>query len=437
MTTRPARPADLTPDRAAPGQTGSCCAGLSRRGFLGATLAGSVATFGSTLVATGPRAAAATGSMASAASAAPAGTALVLLSLRGAVDGLSLVVPHGDPGYLPARPGIGIATDRLLWRDDMFGMHPALAPLEPLWRAGRLAAVQATGLAMPNRSHFAAMEEIEDADPGSPQRVGWLNRMIGELTAGGPAGDPLAGIALGTQIPAALAGDAPVLSLRSLDDSVIAGTDDDGRRARALHTTWDGETSGLARAFQRAMTATGGLDGARAQPDRVASYPDSDLGRALSSVARTLRADVGVRTVTVDSGDWDMHSGLGRPENGWMRRNTTDLAAGIAAFFADLGPYADRVTLVTLSEFGRRVEENSAGGLDHGWGNVMLLAGAGVRGGYYGRWPGLGTGTAAELTVTTDYRSVLAEVVTRRMGASAATVFPGFSPEPVGVIQAV
>ena len=149
-----------------------------------------------------------------------------------------------------------------------------------------------------------------------------------------------------------------------------------------------------------------------------------------------IRADVGVEVLTVDQGDWDMHSDLGNLEWGQMIRNATDLSTAFAAFFDDLGTQTDKVTLVALSEFGRRVAENDNWGLDHGYGNVMFVAGAGVKGGYHcPSWPGLGTGLDADLMVTTDYRSVLAEVVSNRFGSSPAAVFPGFTPESVGVMQ--
>lgn len=384
--------------------------------------------FGSTVVST-------VSSAALAPSAAAAGATpgiLVLLSLRGAADGLSLVVPHGDPVYAQARPTIAVPTKELLCKDSMFGLHPALADLAPMWRAGRLAAVHATGLPAPNRSHFAAMEEIEDSAPGSSQRIGWLNRMIGEISTGAT----LEAVAFGSGIPTVLTGPAPVMSLRDLDDSAIEGTDvGDDWRSGALTTLWEGDHGALGPAIKRAMASSLDLQAAQKQPDRRGTYPDSELGRALASVSRTLRAGIGVTTVTVDSGEWDMHSDVGTLEWGRMLECTADLGASIAAFFADLGPIGERVTLVTLSEFGRRVQENSAGGLDHGWGNVMFLAGAGVKGGkYYGSWPGLTNTLAADLSVTTDYRSVLSEVVTKRMGASSAAVFPGFQASPLGVV---
>jgi uncharacterized protein (DUF1501 family) len=182
------------------------------------------------------------------------------------------------------------------------------------------------------------------------------------------------------------------------------------------------ETFGLARDLPATESAT-------------TPYPDTGLGSALSDVSRIVRSGVGAEVVTVDQGDWDMHTDLGTPEWGELKRNAGDLAASIAAFFAALGPDAGRVTLVTLSEFGRRVKENDNYGTDHGYGNVMFVAGAGVRGGrYYGSWPGLTDSLDADLLVTTDYRSVLTEVVTRRFGVTVSQVFPGFAPQAVGVM---
>jgi uncharacterized protein (DUF1501 family) len=407
---------------------GCDCRSTSRRSLLrGAALAGATTMFGSAAVTMGPTLAAA---------AAPRRTpnsTVVVLSLRGAADGLSLVVPHGDPAYYQARPGIGIQPAALVASDGFFGMHPAMAPLVPLWNAGKLAAIHATGLPAPNRSHFAAMEELEDADPGSSKRTGWLNRLVGS----DDVSSNLQALAVGAGIPTSMIGPEPIMAFSDLDTASLAGgdrkSDPRGLRMKAMRTQWTRNRSALGSGFREALDAVVDLDPARAQRARKGLYPDDDLGDALSSVARTLRADVGVSAVTVDSGDWDMHVGLGAAGGGWMQGNAGKLAAAIAAFFTDLGPVADRVTLVTISEFGRRVQENANGGLDHGWGNVMLAAGAGVKGGrYYGTWPGLTNSLDADLAVTTDYRSVLAEIVAARTTASTAAVFPGFQRERVG-----
>jgi uncharacterized protein (DUF1501 family) len=409
---------------------------LSRRALLGTALAGGAVALGPSLAGpslagTGTSAYAVTGRSAAGLSV-PGGPVLVLLSLRGAADGLSLVVPHGDPVYYAARPRLAIPPTALLAPDAMFGLHPALAPLLPMWQAGTLAAVHATGMAAPNRSHFAAMEAIEDAAPGSRERTGWLNRLLGEL----PGTSPLQGTAMGNQAPTSLFGDQPAFVVGRVDQARVAGADEEGRRLASLALAWRGSDP-MSRAVRDAISGAQTFGAARDTPAGApaTAYPDSGLGRALSDVSRIVRSGVGTEVITVDQGDWDMHTDAGTLEWGDMRRNAGDLAASVAAFFADLGPAAERVTLVTLSEFGRRVRENDDYGTDHGFGNVMLVAGAGVRGGrYLGSWPGLSDTPDADLLVTTDYRSVLAEVVTRRFGVSVAQVFPGFAPQAVGVM---
>jgi uncharacterized protein (DUF1501 family) len=240
--------------------------------------------------------------------------------------------------------------------------------------------------------------------------------------------------------PTELVGPIPLMTAGSVDDMTIAGddqydTDPAGKRRRSLQTLWGDDASALGKAMRATLQATTDFAPVQSTADNRASYGDSDLGRALSEVARVIRGDVGVEVLTVDQGDWDMHSGLGTLEWGRMIKNAGDLAIAIAAFFSDLGTHTDQVTLVALSEFGRRVAENDNYGLDHGYGNVMFVAGAGVTGGYHcPSWPDLGTGLDADVTVTTDYRSVLAEIVASRFGSSPSAVFPGFTPEPVGVM---
>jgi uncharacterized protein (DUF1501 family) len=404
---------------------------LTRRRLVGTALAGGAVALGPSLAGTGPQAYAVSGRSASAL-AAPGGSVLVLLSLRGAADGLSLVVPHADPVYYAARPRLAIPAASLLAPDAMFGLHPALAPLLPMWNAGALAAVHATGMPTPNRSHFAAMEAIEDAAPGSTERNGWLNRLLGEL----PGTSPLQGTAMGNQVPTALFGANPAFVVNRVDNAKVAGTEEDGRRLASLKHAWTG-SSPMSRAVRDAIAGaeTFGMARDTTAGAPAPAYPGTGLGKALSDVSRIVRSGVGAEVITVDQGDWDMHTDAGTLEWGDMKRNAGDLASSIAAFFADLGPAAGRVTLVTLSEFGRRVKENDDYGTDHGFGNVMFVAGAGVRGGrYYGSWPGLQDTLDGDLLVTTDYRSVLAEVVTRRFGVSVAQVFPGFTPQAVGVM---
>ena len=361
---------------------------------------------------------------------------LVVLSLRGAADGMSLVVPHGDPVYYEARPRIAIPKDQLLAADAFFGMHPALSPLLPLWSSGKLGWVHASGLPAPNRSHFSAMEELEDAAPGSTTRTGWLNRLIG-LPDGD--GSPLQAMNIGTGVPpAALAGPAPYMNASKVEDIRLAGVKDrHDKRRKALDTLWGKQRTPLGDATRRAFSVVQTFDrinrGTSKNP-ASGSYPKGDLGKAFQNAARIVRGDVGVEVITIDYGKWDMHSGLGDLKWGQMLENATEMSQAVAAFFADLGLLGDQVTLVALSEFGRRVQENINFGLDHGYGNVMMVAGAGVKGGYYAKWPGLTNELDSDLLVTTDYRSVLSEVVAGRFGVSTASVFPGFVREQVGVM---
>jgi len=403
-------------------------AGLSRRGVLKGLLGvgATTAFFGTTFTQTAY------------AATQPADRVLVVLSLRGAADGLSLVVPHGDPAYYTARPRIAVPAATLLAKDSFFGLHPSLSPLLPLWNEGKVAAVHATGLPVANRSHFAAMEALEDADPGSSERVGWINRLIGT----DDYANPLQALGMGFSTPiTAMYGPEGTVTTARVDDMVLAGADQwdpEGRRPLSLNTLWGEAPGAVGRGGRAALGAVDDFAPVRAvpaTPANGATYSDDDLGRALADTARTIRADVGAQVISVDhDGGWDMHANLGTLEWGTMLRAAGALATSLAAFFADLGPLADKVTVVTISEFGRRVKENANYGLDHGHGNVMFLLGAGVRGGYHGTWPGLVDSLDADLAVTTDYRSVLAELVDKRLGRSVAAVFPGFTPETVGAL---
>jgi uncharacterized protein (DUF1501 family) len=419
-----------------------CCAefaraeGVSRRRFLqgvAAASAGGVATsvFGDAFRQT---AFAATGG----------GNVLVVISLRGGIDGLGVVVPHGDPAYYAARPTIAVPRAALLGQDAMFGLHPAMKPLEWAFSAGELAAVHAVGLPVPNRSHFSAMEEVEDADPGTAARRGWVNRMIG-LGAGSASTEALH---LGSSIvPTMLAGPEPALAADRLDRVALVGAERQDawsrRRRRQLDQMWngDGALHDAYRSAARTVDAVAPVAARGYTPDvsYPRAWPATDLSDALQDTAALIKADIGTDVVSIDYGSWDMHSDYGTLEWGEMQSMIAGFAAALDAFLRDLGPtLRKRVTVVTISEFGRRTQENGNRGLDHGWGNMMLLAGGGVKGGrYYGTWPGLGAGAEpdADLAVTTDYRDVLREVVASRFpDRSAAQVFPGLSPSPPGVM---
>ncbi len=372
------------------------------------------------------------------------GNVLVVVSLRGGIDGLGMVVPHGDPGYYRARPRLALSPGSLVAKDAMFGLHPGMAPLQWLWTAGELAAVHAVGMEVPNRSHFLAMEEVEDADPTSSVRRGWVNRMVG-LADSTP--QPYDAVHLGESIaPTALVGRAPVLSARKLEGITLAAGDGKfaARRRAQLSTVWRDARGPLGAAARSALTTVRELAPVATSTYRPSvpyptEFPATGLAEALRDTAHLVKADVGTEVVTIDYGSWDMHSNYGTTEYGNMQRMVGGFARVVSAFFQDLGPLRDRVTLVTISEFGRRVAENGNRGLDHGWGNMMLMMGGGVRGGrYYAGWPGLDRAGLADgdLQVTTDYRNVLGEVVSARFPRRSATaVFPGLHYRPVGVMR--
>lgn len=422
-----------------------CCddyrsaAELSRRRFLqGMTVAGAAATttmFGDAVRQT-------------AFASTTGGNVLVVISMRGGVDGLGMVVPHGDPGYYSSRPSIAVPRASLLFRDAMFGLHPGMKALEWLWNSGELAAVHAVGMKVPNRSHFLAMEEIEDADPGSRDRVGWVNRMIGLDTDD----NPLEAVHLASPIvPTMLAGPRPSLASAKLERIALAGGSGSAtaimrqRRRTQLNTVWGEAEGDLGVAGRAALDVVNRIEPvlrSSTQPQNGAVYPTqvyvAGLSQSLRDTARLIRADIGTEVVSIDYGSWDMHSDYGTLDRGNMQKMVRGFAEALSAFLRDLGELRSRVTVVTISEFGRRVRENGNRGLDHGWGNMMLLAGAGVRGGrYYGSWPGLGSTKLVDgdLAVTTDYRNVLGEVTTRRFDRSVAQVFPGLKYTPLGVMS--
>jgi uncharacterized protein (DUF1501 family) len=355
------------------------------------------------------------------------GDTLVLLSLRGGFDGLSAIVPAGDAGYYSARPGIAVPKSQLIGGDAYFGLNPALAPLLPFWKAGTFGAVQAVGQPAPNRSHFSAMEELERAAPGTTIRTGWLDRMMGGLGAD----SPFDAVSLGSAMPArVLAGPAPNLGLSAIDSFVLSGEEKTRPMAATMAALYGGAPAALAQTTAMttaALATTQELKTAGYTPANGAVYPDTKAG-------------VGLMSATVDSGDWDMHENLGPAAPGKkMYDHLADLAAALAAFATDLGPAGlGKVTLVTISEFGRRVGQNGSGGLDHGYGNAMMLLGGGVKGGkVHGRWPGLAAAQLVDgdLAVTTDYRAVIGEILQARCGVSdVAGVFPGIKASSLGVV---
>jgi uncharacterized protein (DUF1501 family) len=406
---------------------------LTRRGVLAAFGGGAVVTaaIGHTKLAFG------------APDGADAPNVLVTVMLAGGIDGLSVIAPIGDPDYAPSRPTIAIRESSAIQVDSRFGLHPALAPLYPLWTAGRFGAVHAVGQQSPTRSHAEAMNELERAAPDSSIRTGWLDRTLQLL----PADDLLQGVSLGRpDVPGLLRGPQPALAAAKLSDIALPVDLDATPLAlwrQAMAQLHAGARPEVSTPMSNAFTAIDRL-GAELPAGSGAIgghlYPAGGFGQGLRDIARLVKARSGLRVATVQLGGWDTHVNHGTVDSGAFAPNLKTLAEGLAAFAEELGPDLDRVTVITLSEFGRRVRQNGNNGLDHGHGGVMLLLGGGVDGGtVHGVWPGLSGANLADgqdLAVTTDYRGVIAEVLAGRMGVSpAGGVFPGYRPEPIGVIK--
>ena len=368
---------------------------------------------------------------------------LVAVFQRGAVDGLSMVVPHGDPAYYAARPSIAIGApavgkpETAVDLDGFFAFHPAMEPLEPLWAAGRLAVVHACGSPDATRSHFDAQDYMETGTPGVKTTPdGWLSRGLAARAERSPS--PFRAVALGVQLPRALRGEAGALampSVRGFDVGADAPAMAGGVNARAgfealyEHGVRD-LIHGTGRATFDAVKMLKAADPERFAPAAGVHYPRTDFGGKLRQVAQLVKADVGLEVAFVDIVGWDTHAGQGN-ERGQLAFRLGDLARGLAAFARDLGDRMGDVVVLTMSEFGRTVRENGNRGTDHGHATAMLVLGGPVRGGrVYGRWPGLAPEQLFEerdLDVTTDFRSLFTEVAVRHLAAPAEPLFPGYA----------
>ncbi len=367
---------------------------------------------------------------------------LIAIFQRGAVDGLSVVVPFGEPDYFRLRPTIAVAApDRsddqsALDLDGFFGLNPRLGPLEALWQARQLAIVHACGSPDNTRSHFDAQDYMETATPGVKRTAdGWLNRYLQRRAS--ESATPFRAIAVTPQLPRALQGRAPALATTHLAEFGIRGGAGD-----ALGASFEAEyafaadrlLNNAARGAFDAIRMLKAADSEHYQPAGGAEYPRSPFGQALRQIAQLTKSDVGLEIAFAEAGGWDTHVNQGGAQ-GQLANRLDDFARGIAALVADLGDRMEETVVLTMSEFGRAVAENGSRGTDHGHGNAMLVIGGGVRGGrVYGRWPGLRAEQRHEgrdLAVTTDFRDVFAEIVTRHFGLADATpIFPGFDVDP-------
>jgi uncharacterized protein (DUF1501 family) len=375
---------------------------------------------------------------------------LVVLFQRGAADGLNTVVPFREPGYYRMRPTIAIpeprrgATDATIDLDGFFGLHPSLAPLERLFRDNELAIVHAAGSPDPTRSHFDAQDYMESGTPGIKSTDdGWLNRAL--ETVPEERASPFRAVAVGPMLPRTLRGPAPAIALPDVKQFKVLAQNPTAGRAVA-----GGFEAMYAQTVDQALRGTGTetfeaidmlrkADPAKYRPENGADYGRSRLGQSLEQVGQLIKADLGSEVLFVDCGGWDNHVNEGGVQ-GQLANLLRDLGQGMAAFRRDMGDRMQNIVLVTMSEFGRTARENGNRGTDHGHANCMFVLGGGLKGGrVYGRWPGLNDGQLNEgrdLALTTDFRSVLGEILARHSGVrDLRAVFPGFDNDPRKFIQ--
>jgi len=405
--------------------------GFNRRTFLKGGLGVGVAALGAQLV---------TSRVSYASAATPSNGALVVVFLRGGMDGLSLLVPskaEDNTELMRLRHNVGINASKTIALDANFGLHPAMAPLRSLITAGKVAAVPAVSTPDLSRSHFQAQDCLERGSQNS-LTSGWLDRV---LEASG-AGTTFRSVAVGGMTPRSLMGTSGSIAMHDLD-SISLNVEDVDATTDALARLYTGVDHPIAKQTTLALGALAQVaDIKSSQPGTPAvTYPEGNFADALKSLAMLIKADAGVRVACIDVGGWDTHTGMGNIDSGDIQRHLGDLAAALAAFAKDIGtPALDKTTIVTMSEFGRRVEENASGGTDHGHGGAVLVIGGGLNPGVHGTWKGLKHADVAamgDVPGWNDYRNVLSEVVKTRLDltdGAISGVFPGWKAEPVGVM---
>ena len=367
---------------------------------------------------------------------------LIAIFQRGAVDGLSVIVPFGEREYYRARPSIAIGRpnsgeNAALDLDGFFGFNPRLQALKPLWDTRQLAIVHACGSPDSTRSNFDAQDYMETATPGVKSTAdGWLNRYLQARQA--QTATPFRAVALASQLPRMLQGRAAALAVSQIGQFGIRA----GQASEMVGASFEAEyaaaadrvLNGMGREAFDAIKMLKAADPSKYQPEHGADYPRSAFGQALKQIAQLAKSNVGLEVAFADIGGWDTHVNQGAGQ-GQLAGRLDDFSRSIAALTVDLGDRMEDTVVLTMSEFGRAVNENGNRGTDHGHGNAMMVIGGGVRGGHvYGRWPGLSVDRrydGRDLAVTTDFRDVFGEIVVRHLGvADADPIFPGHPIRP-------
>jgi uncharacterized protein (DUF1501 family) len=372
----------------------------------------------------------------------------VAIFQRGAADGLNIVVPYGEKDYYAMRPTIAIpapgkrgdAREAAINLDGFFALHPSLDALKPIFDQGHLAVIDAAGSPNNTRSHFEAQDFMETAAPGQPDtQEGWLNRYL----LHNPEADatPFRAVAAAPRMPLTLEGSAHALAIGDLrafrlrlnpNHPAMAGMED---AIQALYaSTSDPLLSSTAHEAFLAARTLQQIGDQPYLPGNGARYPNGPFGRHMQEIAQLIKADLGLEVAFVDVGGWDHHVNEGGI-TGQLAARLKEFGDSLAAFHQDMGGRMADIVVLTMSEFGRTARENGNRGTDHGHANVMFALGGPVKGGrIYGQWPGLKPSQLNEdrdLALTTDFRDVFAEIVTRHLGTqSPSGIFPGFAVSP-------
>ena len=354
------------------------------------------------------------------------------------MDGLNVVIPHGDPAYYSLRPTIALprpsgaaAAASVIDLDGHFGLHPSLRALKPFWDGKQLAIVEAVGSPDPTRSHFDAQDYMESGTPGlKATSDGWLNRALCQEAQ--PS--PVRAVSLGEELARTLRGKNQALAIGNLNDFQVK----DQRMATTFESLYGVSTDKVLNTTARdTFDAVRLVNSIQSKPyvaANGAAYPNGRFGQSLQQIARIIKAKVGLEVAFTDIGGWDTHvNEVGaQPHEGRLAQLLKEFGDGLAAFATDMGDRMEDVSIVTMSEFGRTARENGNRGTDHGHANVMFALGGHIRGGrVYGDWPGLQPEQlydGRDLQVTTDFRTVLGELVAGQLGNhDLAHVFPGFT----------
>lgn len=361
----------------------------------------------------------------------PEDQVLVVVFLRGGADGLTLVPPVNDDGYRRARPTIGVSPADAMALDDVFSLNAELRPLMRWYEQGEMAIVHGAGSEDATRSHFEAQDFMEHAGNTGG---GWLARYLRARPGGAGA---LCAVSIGTTLPESLRGAPGGAVIQTVRDFSLGDEPVERTFTEELARLYAGESGSLGQAARDTIEAIRRLRALRADdpgPQNAATYPDGSFGRGLREIVRLIRADVGLVASTIDLDGWDTHFGQGALIGGLMRT----LAQGIDAFLTDLGPESRRVTVVVMTEFGRRVAENSSLGTDHGLASVMFAIGSGIRGGQViSRWRDVEAAQLVgpgDIPVGINYRDVLAPILARNNpGLDLGAVFPRYNVAPLGI----